>query len=63
MKLIVLSLGLLSLGMALAFLMVINLLKPSFTLSFLAYAASLTGLALGVSATVQHGSFRRRGRD
>ncbi len=63
MKIIVLSLGLLSLGVALAFLMVINLLKPTFTLSFLAYAASLTGLALGVSATVQHGSFRRRGRD
>ena len=63
MKIIVLSLGLLSLGVALAFLMVINLLKPSFALSFLAYAASLAGLALGVSATVQRGSFRGRGRD
>ncbi len=63
MKMIALSLGLLSLGVALAFLMVINLLTPSFTLSFLAYAASLTGLALGVSATVQHSSFRGRGRD
>ncbi len=63
MKIILLSLGLLSLGVALAFLMVINLLKPSFALSFLAYAASLTGLALGVSATVQHGGFRWRGRD
>ncbi len=63
MKLIVLSLGLLSLGVALAFLMVINLLKPSFALSFLAYAASLTGLALGVSATLLDGSFRWLGRD
>ncbi len=63
MKMIALSLGLLSLGVALAFLMVINLLTPSFTLSFLAYAASLTGLALGVSATVQHSSIRGRGRD
>ena len=63
MKMIALSLGLLSLGVALAFLMVINLLTPSFTLSFLAYAASLTGLALGISATVQHSSFRGWGRD
>ena len=63
MKMIALSLGLLSLGVALAFLMVINLLTPSFTLSFLAYAASLTGLALGGAATVQHSSIRGRGRD
>jgi hypothetical protein len=58
MKLILVSLGLLTGGMALAFLMVIHLLEPSFALSFLSYAASLGGLVLGVSATVQHGVFR-----
>jgi hypothetical protein len=58
MKLILVSLGLLTGGMALAFLMVIRLLDPSFVLSFLAYAASLAGLMLGISATVQHGVFR-----
>jgi len=50
-------------GVALAFLMVLNLLTPSFLLSFFAYAASLSGLAIGVAATVQHVSFRLRGRD
>lgn len=63
MKLVFASLGLLTGGMVLAFLMVIHLLSPSFGLSFLAYAASLAGLALGISATVQLGSFRLRGRD
>ena len=63
MKLILASLGLLTGGMVLAFLMVIHVLNPSFGLSFLAYIASLAGLALGISATVQLGSFRLRGRD
>jgi hypothetical protein len=58
MKLILLSSCLLTVGMILAFMMVIHLLAPSFVLGFLAYAASLSGLTLGVSATVQHGIFR-----
>ena len=57
MKLFLLSLGLLTGGVVLAFLMVIHLLDPSFGLSFLAYAASLAGLALGFSVAVQYGSF------
>ena len=63
MKLILVSLGLLSLGVALAFLMVIRILTPSFLFSFLAYAASLAGLALGVAATVQYGTSGRRSRE
>jgi hypothetical protein len=61
-KLILVSLGLLLVGVALAFLMVVHLLKPSFVLSFLAYAVSLSGLVLGVSAAVQQGNFRWGGR-
>ena len=60
-KLFLLSLGLLSAGLALAFLMTIQLLKPSFVLGFLAYAASLAGLVLGVCCAIQHGRFWRRG--
>lgn len=63
MKMVLLSLGLLMAGVALAFLMAIRLLQPSFILSFLAYAASLTGLALGIAAVIQHGGFRRLRRD
>ena len=63
MKLILLSLGLLTLGLALAFLMVVHFLKPSFVLSFLAYVASLSGLVLGISAAIQHRGFGWRVRD
>ena len=63
MKLFLLSLGLLTGGVVLAFLMVIHLFNPSFLLSFLAYAASLAGLALGLSVAIQHGSVGWRGRD
>jgi hypothetical protein len=62
-KLILVSLGLLMVGVALVFLIVIHLLKPSFVLSFLAYAMSLTGLVLGVSSAVQHGNSQWRGGD
>ncbi|MFQ6028920.1 MAG: hypothetical protein ACE5Q6_15665 [Dehalococcoidia bacterium] len=62
MKLMVLSLGLLSVGVALPFLMVIRLLEPSFVLSFLAYAASLAGVALGTTVAIQRGSSRGRGQ-
>ena len=63
MKLLLLGLGFLIVGLALPFLMVIQILDPSLVLSFLAYAASLTGLALGVWAIVQLGSFKWRARD
>ena len=63
MKLFLLSLGLLMGGVALAFLMVLNLLNPSFVLSFLSYASSLAGLALGFSVAIQFGSVGWRGRD
>ncbi len=62
MKLIVLSLILLTGGMALPFMMVIQILNPSLVLSFLSYGASLIGLVLGISAAIQHGSFRFRER-
>ena len=60
MKLIFLSSCLLTVGVVLAFLMVIRLLTPSFALGFLAYAASLGGLVLGTSAVIQHGGHSRR---
>ena len=63
MKLLLLGLGFLIVGLALPFLMVIQILSPSLALSFLAYAASLTGLALGVWAIVQFGSLKWRARD
>lgn len=63
MKLIVLSLVLLTGGMALPFLMVSRFLEPSFLLSFLAYAISLAGLALGSTVAVQQVSLRWRGRE
>ena len=62
MKIILLSLGLLTGGVILAFLMVIGLLKPSFALSFLAYALSLVGLVLGTTVAIQHPRFRWRGK-
>jgi disulfide bond formation protein DsbB len=61
MKITLLSLGLLTGGVVLAFLMVIGLLKPSFALGFLAYALSLIGLTLGLTVAIQHHSFRSRG--
>ena len=63
MKIIVLSLVLLTGGMVLPFLMVVRLLEPSFALSFLAYVASLTGLALGTTVALQQASLRWRGRE
>ncbi len=63
MKVVLLSMGLLMAGVVLAFLMAIRLLEPSFTLSFLAYAASLIGLVLGIAAVLRLGGFRRLGRD
>ncbi len=62
MMLLLTGFGLLAGGMAMAFLMVIQILNPSFVLSFLSYGASLIGLVLGVSAAIQQGSFRFRER-
>jgi hypothetical protein len=47
MMLLLTGFGLLTGGMALAFLMVIQILNPSFVLSFLSYGASLIGLVWG----------------
>jgi hypothetical protein len=63
MRLVLLSFALLTAGMVVSFLMVISLFKPSFLLSSLAYAASVSGLALGVSAVIQHSNWRWRSRD
>ncbi len=63
MKIIILSLVLLLGGMALPFLMVIQLMEPSFVLSFFAYGASLGGLALGSTIAAHHGTHKWRGRD
>ncbi len=63
MKLVVLSLVLLTTGMVLPLLMVIRLLEPGFVLSFFAYGASLGGLALGSTVAVHQGTLRWRGRD
>ena len=63
MKIIVLSLVLLTAGMTLPFLMVIRLLEPGFVLSFFAYGASLGGLALGSTVAAHHGMLRWRGRN
>ena len=63
MKLILLGIGLLMGGMALPFLMVVQILTPSFALNFLAYGVSLVGLGLGISVAIHHGSFRFRERD
>ncbi len=63
MKIIALSLALLLGGMALPFLMVMGLLEPGFLLSFFAYGASLTGLALGSTVAAHHGTLKWRGRD
>lgn len=62
MMLLLTGFGLVTGGMAVAFLMVIQILNPSFVLSFLSYGASVIGLVLGVSAAIQHGSFRFRER-
>ena len=58
MKPILLSLGLLMVGITLPFLMVIRVLEPGFGLSFLAYGASLTGVALGITMAIQRSGFR-----
>jgi len=48
MKLILSSFLLVTTGTALPFLMATRIIEPSFPLAFLSYAASLSGLALGI---------------
>lgn len=55
MRIMTLGLGLLLLGFLLVYLMVLRLLDPGFMLSFLAYAASLIGLVLGLIGVINHG--------
>jgi hypothetical protein len=52
MKLILTSFLLVTTGAVLPFLMATRMLEPSLPLSFLSYAASLSGLALGVGILV-----------
>jgi hypothetical protein len=45
---ILLGFGLVFLGFALPFLMVMRLVEPSFLLSFISYGSSVAGLFLGI---------------
>jgi len=58
-KLMVIGFGLLLIGVLLPFLMVLRLIEPSFPLSFLAYACSLTGLVFGLLGAFQYVRLRR----
>ena len=56
---IILGFVLVILGFLFSFLMVIRIIEPSFALSFLAYAASFSGLFLGLIGVA---SYRRSSR-
>jgi hypothetical protein len=58
MKLILSSFLLVTTGAVLPFLMAIRMIEPSFPLAFLSYAASLSGLALGIGVLVSRASSR-----
>ena len=58
MKFILSGFLLVSTGTVLPFLMATRVLEPSFAVSFLAYAASLCGLALGLGVAVSCASGR-----
>ena len=53
-RLALLGLALLLAGWALAVLMVMGVLPPSYPVAFAAYGASVVGLALGVYGLMQH---------
>jgi len=64
LNLIILGLALLLLGVALPFLMVLELMRSTFLLNFIAYASSTTGLVLGFIGLVLHvRPHRRSGHD
>jgi|YelNatPaOPRAMG01_1025707.scaffolds.fasta_scaffold56743_1 hypothetical protein len=52
---------LVSLGVLLPLLMVLQIIPAGFALSFLSYAASLVGLMLGIIGSVWYARLRRRG--
>ncbi len=52
-KLIVIGLAVVVAGFLLLFFMVIRLIEPSFTLSFLAYTACSIGMVLGLIGIMQ----------
>jgi hypothetical protein len=61
MKLILSSFLLVTTGAVLPFLMATRMIEPSFPLAFLSYAASLSGLALGIGVLVSRASTRYDG--
>lgn len=61
LRLILIGLALLLVGVILPFLMVIRILEPTFLLSFLSYAASVSGLIVGTIGTVLYARISRRG--
>jgi len=58
-RLILLGLVGVLLGALLPFLMVIGILQPSFLVSFIAYAASLAGLVLGMLGSAMYARSKR----
>ncbi|RPJ38996.1 MAG: hypothetical protein EHM35_03310 [Planctomycetaceae bacterium] len=58
MKLILSGFVLVTAGAVLPFLMAIRMIEPSFPVSFLSYAASLSGLVLGIGVLVACASRR-----
>jgi hypothetical protein len=61
MKFILSGVLLVTTGTVLPFLMATRMIEPSWPLSFLSYAASLGGLALGLGIAVSCASGRYRG--
>ena len=61
MKLILSGFLLVAAGAALPFLMATRMIEPSLPLSLLSYAASLSGLALGIGVLVSRASRRYGG--
>lgn len=54
------GLALLIIGVVLPFLMVMNILESSFFLALISYAASVSGLIIGVVGTAMYVRERRR---
>jgi hypothetical protein len=56
----VIGFALVLLGVVLPFLMVLKVLPSTFTLNFLAYAASVAGLFLGIIGAAMYVSFNKK---
>lgn len=52
--------GLLVVGFIIPFLMILQIIKPGFFLAFLSYAASMSGLFLGVIGAALYARERRQ---